>query len=204
MCAGLPTAYNAAMSHLAIRPLTPDRWPHLEQLFGPQGAVKGCWCMWWRFTPRDYDQASRAARRDALQALVDEGREPGLLAYAGERPVGWCSVAPREQFLRLRTATTWRPIDTLSVPVWSIVCYFIAPDQRRQQVATRLLAAAVDYARDHGAEIIEAYPKDTAAVPGPHPDERLHFGTASMYRAAGFAEVARRNMAFPIMRLKVR
>jgi hypothetical protein len=59
---------------LTIRPLTRERWPDLEQLFGPQGAVKGCWCMWWRFTPREYDQAERETRRAALQALVDEGR----------------------------------------------------------------------------------------------------------------------------------
>jgi GNAT superfamily N-acetyltransferase len=187
---------------LTIRPLTPDRWPDLEALFGPQGAVKGCWCMWWRLTPRDYDHAAPEARCHALRALVEEGRKPGLLAYAGGQPVGWCSLAPREQFLRVRTATTWRPID--SAPVWSIVCYFIARGARRQRVATRLLAAAVDYARAHGAEVVEAYPKDTAAVPGPHRDERLHFGTASMYRAAGFVEVARRNPAFPIMRLRLR
>ncbi len=198
----MPTRHADKTPRLTIRPLTPERWPDLAQLFGAQGAVKGCWCMWWRFTPREYDQAAPATRREALHALVAQGYEPGLIAYAGKRPVGWCSVAPREQFLRVRTATTWRPID--SVPVWSIVCYFIAPDVRRQQVATRLLAAAVTYARQHGAEVVEAYPKDTSAVPGPHADERLHFGTASMYTAAGFVEVARRNAAFPIMRLKLR
>lgn len=198
----MPNRIAPPVPRLIIRPLTPERWPDLEQLFGPQGAVKGCWCMWWRFAPREYDQTPRDTRRAALHALVDQGREPGLVAYAGRRPVGWCSLAPREQFLRVRTATTWRPIDSL--PVWSIVCYFIAPDARRQQVATRLLAAAVRYARQHGAEVIEAYPKDTAAVPGPHPDERLHFGTASMYLDAGFTEVARRNTAFPIMRKRLR
>jgi GNAT superfamily N-acetyltransferase len=187
---------------LDIHPLTPERWGDLEALFGPQGAVKGCWCMWWRFTPREYEAAAPAARREAFQAVVAGGGTPGLLAYAGGRPVGWCAVAPREQFPRIRTATTWRPID--SVPVWSIVCYYIAAEARRQQVASRLLAAAVDYARAQGAEVIEAYPKDTEVMPGPHPDERLHFGTLSMYRAAGFEEVARRNPAFPIMRLKVR
>ena len=33
---------------LAIRPLTPDLWPALEDLFGVNGAVGGCWCMYWR------------------------------------------------------------------------------------------------------------------------------------------------------------
>src|SRR5690242_5253190 len=33
---------------LTIRPLTPDLWPALEDLFGDNGAVGGCWCMYWR------------------------------------------------------------------------------------------------------------------------------------------------------------
>jgi hypothetical protein len=31
-----------------IRPLTRDLWPALEDLFGDNGAVGGCWCMYWR------------------------------------------------------------------------------------------------------------------------------------------------------------
>ena len=34
--------------NLVIRPLTPDQWPALEDLFGEHGAVNGCWCMYWR------------------------------------------------------------------------------------------------------------------------------------------------------------
>ena len=33
---------------LIIRPLTPDLWPALEDLFGKGGASNGCWCMYWR------------------------------------------------------------------------------------------------------------------------------------------------------------
>ena len=33
---------------LVIRPLTADLWPALEDLFGENGAVSGCWCMYWR------------------------------------------------------------------------------------------------------------------------------------------------------------
>ena len=186
---------------LEFYPVTPDRWEHLEALFGRGDEASRCWCMWWRLSPRDYDHGIAANRRRALQALVGAGRPPGLLAYAQGRPIGWCSVAPREQFLRLRTAATWRPID--SQPVWSIVCYYIAPDFRQRRVATELLVAAVAYARDQGAEVIEAYPKDTSVQPGRAKDKSLYFGTATMYRAAGFREVARRNPAFPIMRLKL-
>jgi len=33
---------------LTTRPLTPDLWPAFEDLFGENGAVGGCWCMYWR------------------------------------------------------------------------------------------------------------------------------------------------------------
>jgi hypothetical protein len=29
---------------ITIRPLTPDLWPAIEDLFGENGAVGGCWC----------------------------------------------------------------------------------------------------------------------------------------------------------------
>ena len=28
---------------LTFHPVTPDRWPDLERLFGPRGAYSGCW-----------------------------------------------------------------------------------------------------------------------------------------------------------------
>jgi hypothetical protein len=28
---------------LTFYPVTPDRWPDLERLFGPRGAYPGCW-----------------------------------------------------------------------------------------------------------------------------------------------------------------
>ena len=30
---------------IVCRELTPALWPDLERLFGPRGAVGGCWCM---------------------------------------------------------------------------------------------------------------------------------------------------------------
>ena len=36
------------MTNFSIRPLTPDLWPALEELFGPAGACGGSWCTSWR------------------------------------------------------------------------------------------------------------------------------------------------------------
>src|SRR5688572_707389 len=90
------------------RPLTADRWGDLVTLFGERGASSGCWCMWWRVTAQRFNRDAGDGLRRALHELVDEGRGPGLLGYADGRPVGWCSVAPREEFGRLQRSPKLR------------------------------------------------------------------------------------------------
>ncbi len=68
-------------SELTFHPVTPDRWPDLETLFGERGAYAGCWCMWWRMPRADFDKQPRSERREALKSIVDSERVPGLLAY---------------------------------------------------------------------------------------------------------------------------
>jgi GNAT superfamily N-acetyltransferase len=188
----------AASPALAIGPLTPDRWPDLEALFGRQGAYSGCWCMWWRLAGRDYGRHTSAERKALFAGIVAEGRAPGLLAYEDGRPVGWCAVAPRAEFPRFDRSRYWKPID--DAPVWSINCFYVAAGQRGRGIATHLLGAAVDYARERGATILEAYPKDVGARVAP---SSAYTGTVAMFRAAGFTEVARRHPERPIMRLRL-
>lgn len=113
---------------------------------------------------------------------------PGLVAYEGDSVVGWVSLGPRETYERLAYSKTAAPID--DTPVWSIVCFVVARQQRGRGIAEALLAAAVEHARSHGATMLEAYPVDTGG-------ERIAAanafkGTLSMYERAGFEVVARR------------
>jgi GNAT superfamily N-acetyltransferase len=191
------------MEHLDIHPLTSERWDDLAELFGEKGAVGGCWCMWWRLRGPQYAANAGDNNRDSLKRLVDTGNVPGLLAYHDGQAVGWCSVAPREQFAARfnNRSPVFKPVDDL--PVWSIVCYFIAPEHRGEGVARRLLDAAVEYARERGAEMIEAYPKDPML--NRDAERFLYTGTLQMYQDAGFVEVARRytTMTMYIMRLPI-
>jgi ribosomal protein S18 acetylase RimI-like enzyme len=82
--------------------------------------------------------------------------------------------------------------------VWSITCFYIDRQHRRQGVAGALLQAAVSYARAHGAEAVEAYPIDTSGSAKTSAD--LYTGTSAMFERAGFTEVARRG-GRPIVRL---
>jgi GNAT superfamily N-acetyltransferase len=184
---------------LEIHPVTPDRWRDLEKLFGKRGACGGCWCMWWRMQRSEFDQKKGAGTKRALKKLVSQGQVPGLLAYAEDEPVGWCSVAPREDFSTLERSRILKRVD--DEPVWSVVCFFVARSFRRKGVANKLLAAAVEYAREHGAKIVEGYPVEPKV--GKSPDVFVFTGLASAFRQVGFVEVTRRSETRPIMRYMV-
>lgn len=181
---------------LAIHPLTPDRWPDFEALMGPKGGVGGCWCMLWRQSKRDYDRNAGAGNRTAMQALVERGPPPGLLAYEQERCIGWLSLAPRSAFPRLESSRVLQPVD--AEPVWSVTCLLIARGHRRRGVGTRLLEAAADFARAQGATLLEGYP--IAPKDGRYPDAYAWTGLEKQFTAAGFVEVARRSPTRPILR----
>lgn len=181
---------------LEYRPLTPERWRDLETLFGKNGAYGGCWCMWWRIPRSQFGHQAGEKNKEALKAIVDASEVPGLLAYDGEQPIGWCSLAPHEAFSSLERSRTLKRVD--AQPVWSIVCFFVAKPYRRLGLMVKLLEAAIIYAREHGASIVEGYPiqtdgKNVAPVSS-------FTGIVSAFIEAGFVEVARRSERRPIMR----
>ena len=186
-------------SGIVVRPVTRRRWSDLLELFGPNGAYSGCWCMWWRQTSADYDRDHGEPNRRGLKRLVDGGRVPGLLAYVDGEPVGWVSVAPREQFGRLERSPVLKRVDDR--PVWSVVCFYIHRSHRRRGVGAALLEAAVAQAARRGARIVEGYPVDTQGRKAV--SASIYTGVASMFEDAGFREVERRTPNRPIMRRRV-
>ena len=181
---------------LAFHPLTPHRWSDLEQLFGPRGACCGCWCMYWRLLNKQFNEQTGDLNRRNLKAIVDSGAVPGILAYADGVPVGWVSLAPREEFPRLSRSRILKPVD--EQPVWSVVCFFVAKGYRRQGLTIQLLQAAVNFALTNGAQIVEGYPVEPKG--GKSPDPFVYTGLASAFKQAGFTEILRRSETRPIMR----
>ncbi|MEQ8664965.1 MAG: GNAT family N-acetyltransferase [Rhodospirillales bacterium] len=185
---------------LRIVEATSDRWADFETLLGPtKGGAGGCWCMLWRLRKKDYEALDGNARRDAVRDRFGGPVPPGLLAYDGDAPVGWCSVAPRAEFPRLETSRVLKPVD--DAPVWSVTCFFIARSHRRRGVSVRLLEAAADFVRTHGGHIVEGYPVEPAKAD--YPGVYAWIGLADAFRAAGFEEVLRRSDTRPIMRRSV-
>lgn len=181
---------------LSIRPLTLDRWSDFEVLFGERGACGGCWCMWYRLPRAEYEAGKGEPNRRRMAKLVEKGRPTGVIAYRGDAPVGWCSVAPREQYQRLRTSRTMRSPDAL--PVWAILCLYVAPEHRGRGYTVELLRGAARFASESGAPAVEAYP----VVPrtGSIPPVFASNGLLSSFLAAGFEVVSRPSESRAVVR----
>lgn len=183
------------MINLKILPLTQERWADFETLFGPNGACYGCWCMWWRQTNKEFSSTRAPDHKEAMRTLVQQGVETGLIAYVDGIPAGWVTVAPRADFIRLKTSRLYAPVDDQIV--WSIPCFFVSKVFRKQGLTSHLIRAAEDYAKLYGASILEAYPSDPEGRENPM---NIYKGVCSTFLAAGFQEVARRKEARPIFR----
>jgi len=92
---------------LTIHPLTPERWPDLEVIFGAAGCsvARSCWCMFYRDSgaqPAPPKGKTRGQVNKArFKAVVEAGPPPGLIGYQGKKPVGWVSLGPREDYAKL-------------------------------------------------------------------------------------------------------
>jgi GNAT superfamily N-acetyltransferase len=151
--------------------------------------------MAWRRGRAEFEAGKGEGNRRALRKLAASKLPPGILLYRDSEVVGWCSVAPREQFARLAASRVWSPID--DQPVWSVSCFFVKREFRNQGLSVELLKAAVLFAQQHGAKIVEGYPQD---LDGRLPDAFVWTGLAGSYRRAGFKEAARRSKSKPILR----
>ena len=181
---------------LTIHPLTPDLWPAFEDLFGENGACNGCWCMYGRIES-NYRKRPRARNKADFHEIVKRGPPPGLLAFADDLAVGWCQVTPRDAVPWLDRLWRLAPIDDR--PVWSLSCFYIRIGYRRKGVSRALLTAALTAARRARAPALEAYPVDAAVSPS-----ATGTGYASTFIRAGFATVACRDPARPVMRYDLR
>ena len=177
------------MSAIDVRPAAPARWNDIVELFerkGPHGGTPqtdGCWCQFWHLRGKAYWDGHGAENRRRLEAEIRERGEPGLVAYVGGVPVGWCRLGPREGFERLEHSRKLARVDNRVV--WSVVCFYVHPSAKRKGVASALLDAAIARATEHGAPILEAYP-----VREGHMNIDAYTGYIPMFLEAGFEVVS--------------
>jgi GNAT superfamily N-acetyltransferase len=184
--------YKISKIELIIRPLTPDLWSSLEDLFGEHGAVNECWCMYWRIG-NAYRKRPRQENKEAFHNLVERGPAPGLLAFIDDIAVGWCQLTSRDALPWLDR--TWRLKRIDDLPVWSISCLYVRKGYRRKGITSGLIAAALVAVKRAGAPALESYPLDADLTPS-----ASGTGYVSTFERAGFKIVARHVPPRPIMR----
>lgn len=185
-----------------VVPLTPEHWPALEELFGPQGPCYGCWCNHFRMPPKLRQPLLGEGARRLFEERVRRGPPPGVLAFAGEVAVGWLQIGPRAhvpEWNNPRRASTPLP-DT---PVedernWAASCFFVRRGFRGRGVTAALLSGGLAFARASDARLVEAAAMDNEDK---RSSEGLYVGAESVFRRAGFVEVARQKPGRPLLRL---
>ncbi|MDR6869963.1 GNAT superfamily N-acetyltransferase [Bosea sp. BE125] len=185
-----------------VVPLTPERWPDLEDLFGPKGPCYGCWCNHFRMPQKQRMPLLGEGARLLFEERVRKGPPPGLLAFEGDMPVGWLQVGPRAhipEWNNPRRAST--PLADAPVEDernWAASCFFVRKGFRGKGVTADLLDGAISFARDSGARLLEAAPMDHEFK---RSSEGLYVGAERVFLRAGFSEVARQKEGRPLMRL---
>lgn len=170
-----------------VRPLTPALADDYVQFFDRDAfkdnpAWASCYCLAYHVQlPPDVWEAHTASqnRADKL-TMIRRGEASGVLAYSGERVIGWCNASPRSALPVLDRTPEFRTDEDTSRAA-AIVCFVIAPMFRGQGVARKLLAGACDAMRERGFAHIDAFPPlQNRSAAG------IYHGTLSMYEKAGF------------------
>jgi len=181
------------MPNITIEPATADRFSDAQHALSGGGDGHSCQCQWWMITNAEWQKTSREQREDLLRDEIDAGPAPALIAYVDGEAAGWVRVGPRSRQVRIArtrnvTANSEEPWDDDAV--WTVSCFVVRKEHRKQGLNARLLGAAIDYARTGGARVIEAYPLDPDAG-RKIPVNDLYHGVLSTFEDAGFREVAR-------------
>ena len=177
---------DGATGAVEVHPATAERFDDLAAVLGPKKVdAPVCWCLSYRIPNAEYRRLLGPDRPARLRSFCQQELPPGLIAYVGGQPAGWCSVGPRASLPRLVNSRTIPQVDEL--PVWSVICFVVKAGLRGQGVSSRLLAGAVEHARRHGAPALEGYPVDPGG--GRISSTLAYVGSTSLFEAAGFVRV---------------
>ena len=177
---------------IEIRRLTPDLAEDYIHFFDitthdDNVAEHKCYCACWcndDYAGKDFSTADNR-RKYALQ-YVKGNNIQGYLAYSDDKIVGWCNANTKSDCLK---CVSWQrfmsyvPLEETNsgIKVKSIFCFVIAPEMKRQGIATRLLERVCKDAAQDGFDFVEAYPYKESSYQSS--DYGGHF---EMYKKAGF------------------
>jgi GNAT superfamily N-acetyltransferase len=185
------------LNKLSFEPLTRSNWNKFVTLFGDNGACGNCWCMYYRLSKSDFKEGKvDDGNKMAMKEIVWANKPSGILGFYEGEAIAWCAFAPREDFIKLEKSRVHKRIDKLKV--WSVPCFFIHKNFRRNGISVNMLKGVIKYAATNGIEVIEAYP----AIPTKEklPDSFLWIGLYKSFERSGFKVVDRTSKNRPMVR----
>lgn len=186
---------SGQMAAVRVVPATTDQWPRLGRAFGPREKdATSCWCQ--RFRRHEEPDNRRALRREIGAAEVPVG----LLACPDDDVVGWTRVVPRSTLPGIIENRALARILDEDPGAWWVSCFAVRREDRRKGIGAALLEAAVDWAPQHGASVLDGHPVDTHRLAGKSSPSAIFTGTLTMFQQAGFAEIGRTYRTRPVMR----
>ncbi|MDR6867383.1 GNAT superfamily N-acetyltransferase [Microbacterium resistens] len=193
------------MSTITTTPATIAQWEDVQQTLTGGGDGRSCQCVWPVLVNKEWTTTTKEQRQGLLESEIEAGPPPGIVAYVDGEAAGWIRVGPRTNQARLaRTraiaAATTEPFEDESV--WAVTCFSVRREHRGLGLNRALLDAAVAYARESGARVIEGYPIDTS-VRKTSSSELFH-GALSTFLAAGFTPTGELKTGRPLVTLAVR
>jgi ribosomal protein S18 acetylase RimI-like enzyme len=208
------------VADVVIRPISPQRWDDLAELFGTRGDPSWCWCQYFLTTGRSYEESAARNRADLQAQIASAALPSGLIAYAAQPasggvsgsqvageaiPVGWVQVGPRTGFPRITQGRDMAKVvdDLDDESVWAVTCFVVKVGWRRKGIGGALLDAAVELARASGASAVVGHPVDVGARTTRVGGSELYHGAASTFARAGFREVGRTGATRPVVRLQL-
>jgi GNAT superfamily N-acetyltransferase len=196
-----PSKYDQDfLNSITYEPLNKSNWAKFEQLFGERGACGNCWCMYYRLKQTEFNEGKHEnGNKAAIKSLVYGNKPTGMLGFYEGQAIAWCAFAPREDFIKLENSRVHKRIDEKHV--WSIPCFFIDKNFRRNGVSVEILKGIIAYAKQNKIDIIEAYP--TIPTKEPLPDSFAWIGLYKSFERAGFEIVDFKSKSRPMVRYYV-
>lgn len=150
----------------------------------------GCYCVWYHLSEELEEERKNyvvvegtSFNRELAIRMIKAGSLRGYLAYVDGQVAGWCNSNDKKGYHalnRVNAPELWSEGDELK-KIRTVVCYTIAPDLRRQGIASRLLEQICNDAREDGYDFVEAYPGKS--VTNVH---RNYHGPIELYEKQGF------------------
>jgi len=172
-----------------IRPLTPQRkddfflfFEHVAFAEHPEWGCD-CFCCFFHAESRDtWEACTRETNIASAREMIETGRMRGLLAYDGDKPVGWCHYDVLKNLPGARVF--YGNLASGDDETASVVCFTIAQGYRNRGIADALLKRALEDLKAAGVKLVEAYP-----VIQNDSQEHNYHGPLSMYLNHGFSIV---------------